>query len=396
MNMESMNAVPVTPTYEEDQTLTEMLKLSNVSQYDDETLTLAESQAPGFIRRRAEKLANLPKLTGGDIAHTVVNKFVSYNEKDIETAKKIYERELKQPVTMEGQVETPEDVKLFIEDLCKIMPRIFKAEGAETVVTFNPNRIIFVDSDTYAKLNGESTDDKKKGNGGGFFNQFNQIIVLNANLLDHPAGLTHVIFHEMVHALGFNSQTINNIDHDKKKIDIDNRRSGIRTTVNKEGVLLALNECMTESLAQKIIVAYADIFPYAINSVDKEMEDLIEHNKKFESKIGQNAAVELLPFKTVSGFETKWKTTRDVSSSKYRTYMAKYDTFLSEVAMRNGKTSTDIKNDLFPKLKQAYINGRMLPFFRSCSDYGISVDELMEKDKQIIEETKREAGDNKN
>lgn len=390
MNLESINAIPATPEYKEDRELNEMLRFADVDQYDDETLTLAESQAPGFILRRAAKLVNLPVLSNEDINHTAINKFVSNDEKNTAVTKKLYQSELKKPLTMDGQVETPADIKLFIEDLCNIMPRIFKAEGTEMVTKFNPERIIFVDSDTYAKLNGESADGRKKGTGGGFFNQFNQMVVVDAQLLSRPAGLTHVIFHEMVHVLSFNSQTINNIDFDKKKIDIDNRRSGIRTTVNKEGVLLALNECMTEGLAKKIVAEYADIFPYVVNAVDKEMDDLIEYNKDFESKIGQPTAVRLVPFETVSGFETKWQTIRDVSSSKYAMYIAKYDAYLSEVALRNGKTPADIKNDLLPKLKEAYINGRMLPFFRACSGYGISVDDLMKKDKQIIEETKQE------
>lgn len=394
MNMEFMNFVPPTPEYTEKEKLTLIRESADFDLYDDETLNKAESQNPDFIKRRARKLAELPVLTEDDFIPNAINRFASGNSEHVKMAEGMFNKEMNQSIIgLEGQVETPPEVDLYIRDLLNILPRIFKAEGAEKMTRFNPQRVIFIDPEATNKEYADTLKANRKmpnsKSGGAYFRQFDQVIVIDAVMLNNKTALSFILMHELTHALGFNSLNITHVDPNIKKINLDDRRSGIKSIEKEEETLLALNETVTEGFAVKVAKEYGDIFPYVIDGLHKDMEEMLEDDS-FRNEINDPVAAQILPFKFRSGFLKNWLTTLDVSSSVYRIYTSEYNNFFKELAGRNNVPLKALIDDIMPKLKIAYLTGRMLPFFRALSKYGVSVDDLKLKDKTILEEAKLE------
>ncbi len=394
MNMESINFVPPTPEYVEDEKLTLVRESADFDLYDDETLNKAESQNPDFIKKRSKKLAELPVLVDDDFVPSAINRFASSNLDNIKKAEDIFDREMDQSIVgVEGQVETPPEVALYIRDLLNILPRILRAEGAEKMTRFNPGRIVFIDPEAtdreYAKTLKENRAVPGNISGGAYFKQFDQVIVIDAAVLDYKASLSFLLMHELIHALGFNSLSITNIDDKSKRINLNDRRSGVKSLGKDKEILLALNETVTEGFATKVAIEYGDIFPYVVDALSGDMDELLADDS-IRNKVNEPVAVEILPFKFRSGFLKNWKTTRDVSSSTYKIYTLKYNAYFKEIANRNNVPFKNFKDDVMPKLKKAYLTGKMLPFFRTLFAYGVSVEDLKLKDESIREETKRE------
>lgn len=379
--MESINAVPATPEYVENQAVTEMLKFADVDQYDDEAINRAEAQMPGFIERRSDKLSKLPVLGKDDFIPTVTNKFVSSDANLASTLQDVIEKQMSESINIKGLIEAPAEVRLFIDDLSNVLPRILRAEGAEKLTEFNSERVIFVDTENSNSFIA-SLLKKNKGNsksGGAIMIRGGQFIAIDSEMLKDTTALVHILIHEYIHILGFSSTTINNSGRNKQGEEVVrdlDRRSGIRVLHGDNVYLSALNEVVTEELAKKISSEYYDIFPFSIDSV----------NENFQNENEGSPADKVMPFNAHSGLMKDRINVLDVSSNNYNNFKLKYDTFLSEIALKENIPVEDIQKDIIPKLKDAYLNGRMLPLFRSFARYGISVDDLIEFDNKIIKE----------
>lgn len=400
-NPESIQ-IPDTPEYKEDIETTHMLQGAKLELYDEDVINQTECLSPGFIQRRKEKIEALPEVHMDDFLIHSINRITTAVPGGDVVMHRVRKKEFFDAIKIDGQIETPKDVLIFLSDLCSLMPNMFKQLGAKHVKVFSPDRFVIIDPENSKSKYAENLlEARSQGKTRAAYTSDEQFVYFDVKGLRSKARFAFAVLHESVHAYGFSSEHVTDLDDENKKIKSEPRRFGLgvfRDDVSSGKLhkrLLGLNEAVTEALAEELCRKFYDIFPFMVQAVNDEVEIELEKNKEFENQVGEPSQLIVEPYSYKTGFRKNWNTTVDLSNPVYGMYIKKYREYFMEKIREVGEPESLLNEQIQPQIKNAYLNGEWLSFFRTLKKIGISPDDLIKKDEEIVESLKRlEAGAN--